>query len=277
MIRIGILSDDHSNAGSIKLIQQFTDFKITGIAHGPNIQDVTPCQYSLEDLLANSDAAYIDTDKPSFGLIEMAIKNSNHLFLKQIPAVALAEIKQLTNLQHEAATIIHLFNPYIFLPQNLKIPDQLRKTRLINIRLPLLVSELETQLLDLLLFLMVSEKNELKKIDVFAFEGENESSLINIRLVFSTGTIAQIHLGEILKQSQSLIEIFQKDEKYISLQAHQPQNEILKIEQNALRNFMKAIQLKPAISISLNELEKTIFAMNEIREKLKYSGCTLLV
>jgi hypothetical protein len=148
---------------------------------------------------------------------------------------------------------------------------------LINIRVPLIVTELETQLIDLLLFLIVSENNELKKMDVFAFEGENNSSLINIRLVFSNGTIAQVHLGEILKPSQSLIEIFRKDEKYISLQAHQPQNEILKTEQNAMHNFMKAIQSKPAISISFNELEQTFFILNEIREKLKYSGCTLLV
>lgn len=276
MIKIGIFSGEITDTGPINLVQQFTEFKITGIARATTKQDLAAQQYSIEDLLSNSDAAYIDIGKPPFGLIEMAIKNSNHLFLKQAPSLLLSEIKQLSNLQHEAGTVIQFFNPHVFLTENLKITGQLKKTKLINIRMPLAVDELETQLVELLLFLMVAEKSELKKIDVFAFEGNNKSSMTNIRIVFSSGTSVQIQLAEVFKPAQSLIEIFQKDEKYVSLQAHQPSTGMKKTEQNALFNFIRVIQQKSAISISLNELEKTLFILSEIREKLKYSGCTFL-
>ena len=126
MIRIGILSGDHSDTRSIKLIRQFKEFKVTGTVSYINKPDGISPEYSTEDLLDNSDAIYINICNPSFGLIEMAIKNSNHLFLKQIPTVPLAEIKQLANLQNEAGTVIHFFNPYVFLTENLKIPEQLK-------------------------------------------------------------------------------------------------------------------------------------------------------
>lgn len=276
MIRIGILSEDNASTEAIKLIQQFEDFKITRVARVIDDKSTKDHQYTTEELVNNSDASYIQVINPSVDLIQMGIKKSNHLFLRNVPNLTLTEIKQLSNLQDEAGKIIQFFNPYVFLTDNLKLQEQLKSPKLINIRLPLLSDQVEAQLVDLILFLTIAEKSEFKKIDVLGFQGKKNSSLINIRIVFSTGSIAQIHLHKMSSPNQSLIEVFQKDEKYVSLQAHQSQHEILKTEQNALRNFIKAIQQKPSISISLNELEQTLFILNEIKEKLKYSGYLLL-
>ena len=276
MIRIGILLGDGSNTESIKLIRQFNDFKVTGIVLDTDKQDTKNQEYTIEDLVSKSDATYINTCNPSFELIQMGIKQSNHLFLKQVPKLTLSETKQLISLVNEAGSIVQLFNPYVFLTENLKIQGHLKNPKFINIRLPLLTQNTESQLLDLLLFLSVTEKNEVKRIDVFAFEGEKKSSLLNIRIVFSTGSIAQIHLGEMFKSDQSLLEIFQMDEKYISLPSQPNNKEILQTEQNAFNQFTKAIQHKPCISVSFNELEQTIYILDEIREKLKYSECSLL-
>lgn len=273
MIRIGILSGDTSGTESIKLIQQFEDFKITGIAQDSEGQDIDDQQYTIEDLLVNSDAAYINSNRPNFELIRTGIKKSNHLFLKTLPILSLSEIKLLINLADEAGSDILLFNPYLFVAENFKIYEHIKKPNFINVRLPISKTNFKNQLLELLLFLVVMEKVELKKTDVFALEGSHKSSMINIRLVFSTGSVAQIHLGEMFRPSQSQFEIFQPDEKYISLQTPQiGSKETLSIEQNALKFFIETIEKKPTISICLNELEQAIFIFEEIREKLRYSG-----
>ena len=276
MIRIGILSGDSSSTESIKLIQQFKDFKITGIAQNTEKQDAKDQQYTIEDLVSNSDATYFNIGNISVELIQMGIKKSNHLFLKKVPVITSDEIKQLINLVNEAGSNILLYNPYVFMNESTKVLEQLKIPHLINMRFPLQKTNTRSQLQDLLLFITTAEKSECKKIDVFAFEGDHKSSLINIHLAFSNGSMAQIHLGEIFKQNQSLIEIFQKDGKFTNLPIQQyGYTEELKIEKNALTQFIKAIQKKSTTSISLSELEQTIFILNEIRKKLNYQGYSL--
>jgi hypothetical protein len=277
MIRIGILSGDVSGTESIKLIQQFKDFKITGIVQDIDHQGSEDQQYTTEDLLANSDAIFVNVQTPSFELMRMAIKKSNHLFLKRIPKLSVGETRQLINLANESGSTILLFNPLTFLDENLKIQSHLNKQKLITIRLPLSKTDIENQLLDLLLFITSTEKSEVKKTDIFAFDSAKATGIISIRLAFATGSIAQIELGGMFTSNQSFVEIFQKDESYISLPTCLPASKTrLRTEKNALEHFRHGIQHKSAISISLNELEQAIICMNEIRDKLKFLNCQLL-
>ena len=277
MIRIGILSGDVPETESIKLIQQFKDFKITGIVQDIDSQDLENQQYTTEDLLGNSDAIFVNVQTPSFGLMRMAIKKSNHLFLKSIPKLNIGETRQLINLANESGSTILLFNPFTFLDENLKIQHRLNKQKLITIRLPLSKTDIENQLLNLLLYVTSTEKSEVKKTEVFAFDSTKQSGTISVRLVFATGSIAQIDLGGMFTSTQSFVEIFQKDEHYISLPASLPASKTrLRTEKNALEHFLQAIQHKSAISISLNELEQAIICLNEIRDKLKFMNCLLL-
>ncbi len=277
MIRIGILSGDVAGTESIKLIQQFKDFKITGIVQDTDHQDNENQQYTTEDLLGNSDAMFINVQTPSFGLMRMAIKKSNHLFLKSIPKLSLGETRQLINLANESGSTILLFNPLSFLDENLKIQSRLNKQKLITIRLPFSKNDIENQLLNLLLFVASTEKSEVKKTEVYAFDSTKETGIISLRLVFATGSIAQIELGGMFTSSQSFVEIFQKDENHISLPTSLSASKTrLHTEKNALEHFRQAIQHKSAISISLNELEQTIVCLNEIRDKLKFLNCQLL-
>ncbi len=277
MIRIGILSGDVSATESIKLIQQFKDFKITGIVQDIDSQDLENQQYTTEDLLGKSDAIFVNNQTPSFGLMRTVIKKSNHLFLKSIPKLNLNETRQLINLANESGSTILLFNPFTFLDENLNIQHRLNKQKLITIRLPLSKNDIENQLLNLLLYVASTEKSEVKKSEVFAFDSTKQTGTISLRLVFATGSIAQIDVGGMFTSTQSFVEIFQKDENYISLPASLPVSKTrLRTEKNALEHFLQAIQLKSAISISLNELEQAIICMNEIRDKLKFMNCVLL-
>ncbi len=277
MIKIGILSGDVSETESIKLIQQFKDFKITGIAQYVDNRCIENQQYTTEDLLGNSDAIFVNVQTPSFELMRMAIKKSNHLFLKSIPKLSIGETRLLINLVNESGSNILLFNPLTFLNENLKIQHRLNKQKLITIRLPLSKTDIENQLLNLLLFVTSTERSEVKKTELFAFDSTKQSGTISLRLVFSTGSIVQIDLGGMFTSNQSFVEIFQKDESYISLPASLPTSKIqLQTEKNALEHFLQAIQHKSAISISLNELEQALICMNEIRDKLKFMNCLLL-
>jgi len=277
MIRIGILSGDNSSTESIKLIQQFKDFKITGIAQNTNEQDTIYQQYTIEDLVSNSDATYFNLGNLSVDLIQMGIKKSNHLFLKQFPKIQFGQIRQLSSLVDEAGSSILLFNPFVFQPELSKLIEQLNVPHLINIRVPLFETALEHQLQDLILFLVTLEKLECKKIEVFAFEGSHKSSLIHIHLYFPNGSLAEIHLGAMFSNSQSVMEFFPKDAKHTSFPMHQSvQKEKLLIEKNALIHFIRSIQNKPAISVSLSELELAISILDEIKKKLNYLGYSLL-
>jgi len=277
MIRIGILSEDGSNAESIKLIQQFQDFKITGMATHHDDQALENQQYTTEDLLGNSDATFVDVQEPSFELIRMAIKKSNHLFLKNIPKLTPGETTQLINLANESGSTILLFNPMSFLDENLKIQNRLNKQKLITIRLPLNKAAIENQLLNLLLYISATEKSEVKKTEVFAFENTKDSGLINLRLVFATGSVAQIELGGMFKLNQSFIEIFQKEGEYLTLPAELPGSKTRsRTVKNALQQFLLSIQKENSTSITLNELEQAIICLNEIRDKLKFLNCMLL-
>lgn len=277
MIRIGILSGNASNAESIKLVQQFKDFKITGIAQDIDTQNTKNQQYTAEDLVCNSDATYINIQSPSFELVQMVIRKSNHLFLNTIPNFDLDQTKQLINLANEAGTNILLFNPLIFLNKKFQIQKYQNKLKLIHIRLALDSTDFESQLLNLLLFMTAIEKSEVRKSDVFAFEGVKKSSLINLRIQFSSGTVAQIELGEMFTTKQSVIEIFQKDERPASFPiAHLDPKTILTAERNALTHFIKSIVKQTTISISLNELEQALICLGEIKEKLKYFNYTRL-
>lgn len=277
MIRIGILSGDNSSTESIKLIQQFKDFKITGIAQNTEGQDTTNQQYTIEDLVSNSDATYFNLANLSVDLIQMGIKKSNHLFLKQFPNIQSGEIKQLNSLVDEAGSNILLFNPFVFQAELSKLVEKLNVPHLINIRVPLYKTALKQQLQDLILFLVTLEKLECKKIEVFAFEGDHKSSLIHIHLYFPNGSLAEIHLGAMFSNAQSFIEVFPKDANHISFPMHQgSQKEKLLTEKNALTHFINTIQNKPAISVSLNELELTIAILDEIRKKLNYQDYSLL-
>lgn len=277
MIRIGILSGDVSETESIKLIQQFKDFKITGIVQDIDSQDLENQQYTTDDLLGNSDAIFVNVQTPSFGLMRMAIKKSNHLFLKSIPKLNIGETRQLINLANESGSTILLYNPFTFLDENLKIQHRLNKQKLITIRLPLSKTDIENQLLNLLLYVTSTEKSEVKKTEVFAFDSTKQTGTISLRLAFATGSIAQIDLSGMFTPTQSFVEIFQKDENYISLPASSPSSKTrLRAEKNALENFLQAIQHKSAISISLSELEQAIICLNEIRDKLTFMNCSLL-
>lgn len=276
MIRIGILSGDASTTESIKLVQQFKAFKVTGIAQNVDKLSSANQRYTTEELIHNSDAIYMNCSKPTAELIQLVIKKSNHLFLSNLPTTTLHETKQLINLVNEAGSTIVMFNPLTFLTESLKLKDSLAPLKLIHARQQLNPPIAEKQLMDLLLYLASIEKCEVKKIDVFVIEGEHQSNLVNLRLFFSSGSVAQIELGEMFAPSQSLIEIFQKNKKQVTIPLNYNKRHKMTSERNALQHFIESILDNGNTLLSFNELEHAKKNMEEIREKLKYSDCKLL-
>lgn len=276
MIRIGILPGNASANESINLIQQFNDFKITGIARDIDKQDAQKQQYSAEELVRNSDATYISLQAPSFDLIRMGIKKSNHLFLHTSPVLTPEEIRQLISLEAEAGSTVLLFNPLSYLPEQLRIMPMQQVPKWINIRLPINFEHLNHQLLDLLLFICSIEKSEIRKVDAFALQSQQTPNLITTHISFKSGSVAQLELSDSSCSSQHVIEILCQNEKPISLPVNQNEEALALTEKSALKQFILAIRKKQTTIVSLSDLTQALQILHEIMDKLKYSGCSLL-
>ena len=233
-------------------------------------------QYSAEELVRNSDATYISLQTPSFDLIRMGIKKSNHLFLHTPPVLTPEEIRQLISLEAEAGSTVLLFNPLSYLPEQLRIMPMQQVPKWINIRLPIKFEHLNHQLLDLLLFICSVEKSEIRKVDAFALQSQQTPNLITTHIAFKSGSVAQLELSDSSCSSQHVIEILCQNEKPIYLPVDQNEEALALTEKSALKQFILAIRKKQTTIVSLSDLTQALQILHEIMDKLKYSGCSLL-
>lgn len=278
MIKMGILSTGNLRSRSIELIQDFNELKITNLSFDADANDQKAIMYNAEDIIDTSDGIYIDIPNPSFDLLKLIIKNSSHIFSHSFPDLTTDETKELINLEKEAGCISHFFNPSIFESETLKLFKQFDHPGLINIRLkPIQNSDLEKQLLNVLLYIVLLDKSEIKKIDLFSVEDNDLSFILDIQFNFSSGSVARLMISPQLKNDLSSIEIFQRNQPVKELELKLPdEKSILASEQNAIKQFIKAIKNQPSIMITLTELLQAKKILAEIKGKLKTRGSLLL-
>lgn len=277
MIRTGILSDNHSGAEPVQLITLFKELKIISASYDTENSNGKNSS-AAEEMVHSSDIIYVDLPALSAEQIKLAFRNSTHIFCRRIPRLTIEETSQLINLENEAGCITQIFHPHLFLPENLSLLRQLQTPLLINIRLKANPGlGLDCQLRPKLLILALLDKSSLKKLDVNTLEGENGSYVLDVRLAYSSGSIARIILSTHFQEDQSVVELFQISKPIISMPVgplSQPRQVLS--EQHALKEFISAIKGQPAVLISLNEFLQAQQIMQEINEKLKYRGSLLL-
>ncbi len=277
MIRMGILSDSDTGAKSTQLIQQFKELKISGLSVDTEKQGENYSQ-SVSEMISNTDGIYLNLPSTPPDLLKTAIRRSNHIFTRNMPHLSSQELKELINLEDEAGCVTQIFNPYIFLSENLKLFNQLKTPCLINVRLTAEPEmPVEDQLINVILYLVMIDKSGFKRLEVLTLEGEDHSFVLDVRITFSSGSIARLIFSSQFFKDQSIVEIFQKGEPIISFQlAPLSEGKKLASEQNAIKQFIKAIRKKPAVLISLNEYLEAKLILVELKEKLKYRGSSLL-
>ena len=277
MIRTGILSDNHSGSEPVQLISLFKEFRIASALFD---MENSNSEYSaqIEEVMQSSDFIYVDLPAFSAEQVKIAYRSSKHIFFRRIPSLTIHETNELINLENEAGCITQIFHPHLFIPGNLSLFRHLQIPLLMNIRLrsnP--VMGLDNQLRSVILILAFLDKSSLKKLDVNTLEGENHSYVLDIRLSYSSGSIARLILSTDFQEDQSVLELFQISKSIISLPVS-PLDQSLQLlsEQQALKEFIKAIKCQPALLISLNEFLQAQLIMQKIYEKLKLRGSLLL-
>ena len=278
MIKMGILSANHSRSKSIELIQEFKELKITDLALDIDVHNENSILYSAESMTDTSDGIYLDIPAPGSKLLKMIIRSSNHIFSRTIPKLCIQEIKELINLEREADCITQIFNPYIFLNENMKIYGQISAPLLINVSTSTMPeADLEDQLTNTFLYLSLLDKSELKKLDIFSIEGKDKSFVLDIRITFSSASVARILFSSQFENNLSTVDLFSKDQPIRSFQvAPLGEDKHLLSEQNAIKQFIKATKKQSAVTISLTELLKAKQILEEIKEKLNSRGSLLL-
>lgn len=276
MISTGILSDNNSGNEPVQLIALFRELKITAVsfdaenASGKN-------SATIEEIVHSSDIVYVDLPRLSAEQLKLAIRNSTHLFCRRLPSLTVEETNDLINLENEAGCVVQIFHPHLFLPENLALFRNLQKPLLVNIRLMGPRSGLEHQLRNMLLILALLDKSSIKKLDVNTLEGENDSYVLDIRLAYSSGSIARLILSTHFQEDQSVLELFQINSPIIRLPLIPlTASGQMTSAQSAVGEFLKAVKMQPAVVISLNEFFQAQQTMQKINEKLKYLGSRLL-
>lgn len=275
MIKIGIISNSCSEIEFVQEIQKLKEFKITGLLNA--LTDIKGQPYSLGELLDSSEALYIDKlEVPGTESLKSFLRKSTHIFLKNPFISSLSSIRQLASFQQEAGSIIQIYNPYVFHPEILSMKDKLETPLFLDMELTIdTETKLEQELLKTLLLFSGTEKSDFRKLEVFGLQGK-EQSLLNLHIQFVSGSIAQLKVYTQKDNPRSCrINIYQKESAPVQLQIKSTFSIDEKSKQNALNHFMKGINDQDATLLSLNELDQSITALQEIKEKLKYPNIQL--
>ncbi|MGD9928653.1 MAG: hypothetical protein AB7U05_01430 [Mangrovibacterium sp.] len=277
MIRMGILSANKNGADSAPAIGKFKELSITHQGLSPESLTGDQTINTAAEIANTTDGLYIELPHPDMNLIRQAIRRSNHLFLKALPMLSAHEIEALISLENEAGCITQIFVPHLFRSKNLKLVGQLETPVLFNFRLaPIPAMNNRELLMHNLLFLVVLEKSNFRKAEVMVLDGGSQISVLDVRLSFSSGTIAHLSFTDQFEADQSVMEIFQKDRPlHVCPLPLLNGAELAASEKNALRQFILAVKRKPAILVSLNELLQARYIFREIEEKLTTSGSSL--
>lgn len=277
MIRTGILSNNQARSEPARLITLFKELTVSSASFDKENPD-GQCDAAAKEIIRSSDIIYTDLPALSAEQIKTAFRNSTHIYCKRIPSLTVDEINELINLENEAGCVTQIFHPHLFLPENLALFRDLQIPLLVNIRLKAGFGPgLETQLRSMLLILALLDKSSMKKLDVSTFEGKNDSSVMDIRMSCSSGSIARLILSAHFQEDQSVLELFQTSKPIVSVPVI-PLSRSLELisEQQAISEFIKAVKGQPAMLLSLSELLQVQQIMQKISEKLKYRGSILL-
>ena len=250
------------------------ELKVIGLSAGHNELTEKMLYFQAEELINSSQAIYFDQITPSFAMIKHALRKRNNLYFNRYPRLSEIELKQFINLSHEASTTVQFFVPQIFQPANFKKLAQINSPFLANIRLK---SESgangEKQLFQLLLFVAVVSNSEFRKTDLMTIPNPDGTSLLECRIVFSSGSVARILFSGQLKDEESQIEFFQSGQNVVyfdnktNLEA-----EILNSEKIAIEQFCEAINTQKSVSVGFSHLLQAQRILSNLQAKMNYSG-----
>ena len=274
MINLGIISGDNTGSKTLKLAQTTNELKVIGLSAGHNELTEKMLYFQAEELINSSQAIYFDQITPSFAMIKHALRKCNNLYFNRYPQLSEIELKQLINLSHEANSTVQFLVPQIFHPGNFKKLEQIATPFLANIRMSSNPEiNREKQLFQLLLFVVVVSNSEFRRTDLMTIPNPDGTSLLECRVVFSSGSVVRILMSGQIKDDESQIEFFQSGQNVVYFENKTvSETEILGSEEIAIEQFCEAINAQKSVAIGFSHLLQAQRILSNLQVKMNYSG-----
>lgn len=275
MIKLGVFGDQTTDRAILSEIRSMTDVVITGVYFSGNV--AVPEGFdehaSPEGLMDVSDALLMLGQKSiSSDLIRLILRKSKHLFLETIPNLDVRDIKELADLEKEAGSSIVIYNPFNYLPWLDPLATSYEKPFLINLRTTFKSSLIKPAHELLLLVTAINRltQSNYKKLDVFGLKGEEEQLIVNLRLEYDNGSVANMTVSQ--AHSEGHCEVFDQTgtvryefRKPLFTLHPQLDQEITAIT-DFIRNISSQIPKNHTVYSTLNDLK----ILQEIREHLRF-------
>jgi predicted dehydrogenase len=274
MLKIGVLgSGDLAKIHIYILMELVEDFNLIGF-YEPNdsvAQEIINLFKlkrfdTYDDLLQEVDCVDIVTSTlQHYEFATKALRNSKHVFIEKPITQSIDEIKVLINLSREANVKVQVGYTNRFNPAFIASIPSINKPKLIDVQNHLqynsesneisLVMDLMLSDIDIVLSIVKSGVRKIAASGVSIFS--NQLDIINARLEFDNGCVANFNASRVSKNYRNEIQFFQQ-EKCVNV--------------NFLTNEIEVIQLKTKEDNNLNSKIITlpeIEELNPIKNELK--------
>jgi predicted dehydrogenase len=310
MLKIGVLGAGELGKIHLDILNELDDYELVGF-HDPDLinsieatkKTQTPHFSSIDELISKVDVVDIVSSTLShFDCAQKALRQSKHIFIEKPIANSIEEAKKIMNLSHEANVKTQVghadrFNPAFLVAQKtINKPIYIESHRLVKYAKKGISTSvvLDLMLYDIDIILSIVKSN-IKRINTTGINIINGNpDLVNARIEFDNGCVANLTASRIATKSLNKIRIFQPDASITidfsentttTLQAHEKVNNeshkkvsILNpvVEQTntikkELSSFAKAITNDTMPLVTADDGYNALLIAHQILEKLKDS------
>jgi predicted dehydrogenase len=227
MIRIGVLGTSAKGKSYLHLLKDLREFSVTGIYDpDPAVASALAQEFQMdsfgspEALLEGCDAAVITcSSSQQHELARAALRSSRHILLGGPVALRNQEAKSIISLMKEARVQAQAVQSDRFNPALRMLKRRIQQPRLIESRRLLtwdmaqgygnLVLDVMLQDIDVIMSLVQSTVRKVSATGAHVVGSQHD--VVNARIEFHNGCVAQLTVSRIAPEPQNLLRIFQKN------------------------------------------------------------------
>jgi len=276
MIKLGIFGDQTTNQQLLAQLKMLPEVEIAGSYFSGNVEmaDGPVVFSSPAGLMDASDAILVLSDKSiSNDLVKLILRKSKPVYLKSVPNLHIREIRELVDLEKEAGIVTAIYNPFTYNPYFNPFINKYEKPFLINLRTCFDSGVMKPSLELLLLVAALNRlaQSNCKKLDVFGIRNISDQLIINLRLEYENGCVANFTLAQ--ENKAGFCEIFHQSgavgfeiENALYTPYLQADQEI-----EDIRNFIRLIEVRDKKNNSFDGLMQSVQIVHEIKEHLRFN------
>jgi hypothetical protein len=277
MIKLGIFGDQSISRELFSQLNSLPEIELAGLfllGDGANDNGLITFS-SPTELMDISDAVLILGEKcVSNEFIKLVLRKSKHIYMQSIPDVNVREMKELIDLEREAAIVNYIFNPFDYIPHFDPLINTFEKPVLINIRNSFDNNSLKPSSELLLLVTAINRvvQSNYKKTEVIGIVDFAKQLVINLRVEYENGSVANLTVSS--ESSLGNVEIFHAEgRKYFDFEiplyiSYRSADQLY----NSIENFVRMIQFHHPKTNSFDHLMNGLWIMEKVSENFHFNG-----